>query len=186
MYTQNKVCKNTYNATRPVRYICMYICIHAHIYTHVCLHTCNAYIRIRINNQWCECEHFHKHVITYLLLLISMLWHRQAIFESKGDKLSSSAESRIQTQGDTSRDIVVFQDICAISEMYAFAPGLSYVECISMYVHICTYLPMRVHKHKYMTIYTPLTKNCYPWKKLKRLFYLHPLITAHPLLWREW
>ena len=24
-----------------------------------------------------------------------MLWHRQAIFESKGDKLSSSAESRI-------------------------------------------------------------------------------------------
>ena len=32
---------------------------------------------------------------TYLLLLISMLWHRQAIFESKGDKLSSSAETRI-------------------------------------------------------------------------------------------
>ena len=37
----------------------------------------------------------HKH--TYLLLLISMLWHRQAIFESKGDKLYSSAECRIQT-----------------------------------------------------------------------------------------
>ena len=36
---------------------------------------------------------------TCLLLLISMLWHRQAIFESKGDKLSSSAESRIRTQG---------------------------------------------------------------------------------------
>ena len=35
---------------------------------------------------------------TYLLLLISMLWHRQAIFESKGDNLSSSAESRIRTQ----------------------------------------------------------------------------------------
>ena len=33
---------------------------------------------------------------TYLLLLISMLWHRQAIFESKGDKLSSSAECRIR------------------------------------------------------------------------------------------
>ena len=30
----------------------------------------------------------------YLLLLISMLWHRQAIFKSKGDKLSSSAECR--------------------------------------------------------------------------------------------
>ena len=27
-----------------------------------------------------------------------MFWHRQAIFESKGDKLSSSAECRIRTQ----------------------------------------------------------------------------------------
>ena len=35
---------------------------------------------------------------TYFLLLISMLWQRQAIFESKGDKLSSSAECRIRTQ----------------------------------------------------------------------------------------
>ena len=33
---------------------------------------------------------------TCLLLFISMLWHRQAIFESKGDKLSSSAECRIR------------------------------------------------------------------------------------------
>ena len=37
------------------------------------------------------------YVCMYLLLLISMLWHRQAIFESKGDKLSSSAEGRIRT-----------------------------------------------------------------------------------------
>ena len=36
---------------------------------------------------------------TFLLLLISMLWHRQAIFESKGHKLSFSAECRIRTQG---------------------------------------------------------------------------------------
>ena len=35
---------------------------------------------------------------TYLLLLISMLWHRQEIFKSKGDKLCSSAESRIWTR----------------------------------------------------------------------------------------
>ena len=35
----------------------------------------------------------------FLLLLISMLWHRQAIFESKGDQLSSSAECMIWTQG---------------------------------------------------------------------------------------
>ena len=36
--------------------------------------------------------------MTCLLLLISMSWHRQAISESKVDKLSSSAESRILTQ----------------------------------------------------------------------------------------
>ena len=36
---------------------------------------------------------------TCLLLFIPMLWHRQSIFESKGDKLSFSAECRIQTQG---------------------------------------------------------------------------------------
>ena len=35
----------------------------------------------------------------YLLLLISMLWHRQAIFKSKGHELCSSAECRIWTQG---------------------------------------------------------------------------------------
>ena len=35
---------------------------------------------------------------TCLVLLISMLWHRQAIFKSKGDKLCSSAESRIRTR----------------------------------------------------------------------------------------
>ena len=39
------------------------------------------------------------YIHTCLLLLISMLWHRQAIFESKGDKLSSSAECRIWTRG---------------------------------------------------------------------------------------
>ena len=35
---------------------------------------------------------------TFLLLLISMLWHRQAIFKSKGDKLCSTAESMIWTR----------------------------------------------------------------------------------------
>ena len=35
---------------------------------------------------------------TCLLLLISILWHRQAILESRGDKLSSTAECRIWTQ----------------------------------------------------------------------------------------
>ena len=42
--------------------------------------------------------HSHLALAIYIfLLLISMLWHRQAIFESKGDKLSSSAEGRIRT-----------------------------------------------------------------------------------------
>ena len=34
-------------------------------------------------------------ICTCLLLLILMIWHRQAIFESKGDKLPTSAECRI-------------------------------------------------------------------------------------------
>ena len=63
----------------------MYVCMHAytktHTYIHICMHT-----------------YIHTYIHTYLLLLISMLWHRQAIFESKGDKLSSSAEGRIRTQ----------------------------------------------------------------------------------------
>ena len=42
--------------------------------------------------------YMHTYIHTYLLLLISMLWHRQAIFKSKGDKLCSSAESRIWTR----------------------------------------------------------------------------------------
>ena len=36
---------------------------------------------------------------TFLLLLIPMIWHRHGIFKSKGDKLFSSAECRIWTQG---------------------------------------------------------------------------------------
>ena len=41
--------------------------------------------------------HTHWHIHTCLLLIL-MFWHRQTIFESKGDKLSSSAESRIWTR----------------------------------------------------------------------------------------
>ena len=68
---------------------CMHACIDACI--HTCMHACmHTYIHAYI--------HTYTHIHTYLLLLISMLWHRQAIFESKGDKLSSSAESRIRTQ----------------------------------------------------------------------------------------
>ena len=52
------------------------------------------------------CQLFHIYIYIYkhtyihtCLLLISILWYRQAIFESKGDKLSSSAECRVRTQG---------------------------------------------------------------------------------------
>ena len=47
--------------------------------------------------------YIHTYICTYtdihtcLLLLILMLWHMQAIFKSKGDELSSSAECRIRT-----------------------------------------------------------------------------------------
>ena len=55
-----------------------------------------------IQPTWPYCQ-VHTYINTYihtcLLLLISMLWHRQAIFKSKGDKLCSSAECRIWTQG---------------------------------------------------------------------------------------
>ena len=41
--------------------------------------------------------HRETHIHAYMLW-ISMLWHRQAIFESKEDKASSSAECSIRTQ----------------------------------------------------------------------------------------
>ena len=55
-------------------------------------------------NKWTHIHSFihtfiHSYIDTCLLLLISMLWQRQVIFESKGDKLSSSAECRIRTRG---------------------------------------------------------------------------------------
>ena len=48
---------------------------------------------------------------TCLLLLISMLWHKQAIFKSKGDKLSSSAECWIRTQRVSGPESPVFWEV---------------------------------------------------------------------------
>ena len=42
--------------------------------------------------------HTYIHTLHTCLLLISMLWHRQALFESKRDKLSHFVECRIRTQ----------------------------------------------------------------------------------------
>ena len=59
-----------------------YIYTYMHAWMHAYIHTC-----------------IHTYIHTYLVLLISMLWHRQAIFKSKGDMLCSSAECRIWTRG---------------------------------------------------------------------------------------
>ena len=64
--------RNHMSCFDPKFYLEVIYYIYIHIYIYIYIHTC--------------------------LLLISMLWHRQAIFESKGDKLSSSAEGRIRTQ----------------------------------------------------------------------------------------
>ena len=58
----------------------------------------NCVTRVTLGDQWGRGP-----MRTYLLLLISMLWHRQAIFKSKGDELCSSAECRIWTQWDAGK-----------------------------------------------------------------------------------
>ena len=50
------------------------------------------------NNRNIFCIRTFTYIYACLLLLISMLWHGKAIFDSKGDKLSSYAECRIQTR----------------------------------------------------------------------------------------
>ena len=66
-----------------------------------------------------------------------MFWHGQAIFESKGDKLSSSAECRIRTQGlwnrISSRLNVCWQTVSAIENR---AQTLNLIAHIPQYVHI--------------------------------------------------
>ena len=66
-------------------------------------------------------QYTHACAHTYLLLSISMPWHRQAIFESKGDKLSSSAECRIRTQ--------------RVSETQSPADWMSADKCTCMHVY---------------------------------------------------
>ena len=74
---------------------------------------------------------------TYLLLLISMLWHRQAIFESKGDKLSSSAEGRIRTQRVS--DTYSPADWMPVDKNRLSYRGSSYTY-IHTYIHTCLLL----------------------------------------------
>ena len=85
---------------------------------------------------------------TCLLLLISMLWHRQAIFESKGDKLSSSAECRIRTHQGLRHFLCWMQD----SNPRSQTPNRQQTEysltnrlyaCILTYIH--TYMSVVVN-----------------------------------------
>ena len=62
---------------------------------------------------------------TYLMLLILMLWHRQAIFKSKGDKLCSSAECRIWTRGPKNQiaSRIERRQVVFLCRMLALNPG---------------------------------------------------------------
>ena len=106
---------------------------------------------------------------TCLLLLISMLWHRQAIFESKGDKLSSSAECRIRTQKGlwnriSSRLNARWQTDWAIEDQAknfnstacpydqrAFSPLDIYIYA---YAYTYTYTHIYIHTYIYMEIWS--------------------------------
>ena len=70
-----------------------------------------------------------------------MLWHRQAIFESKGDKLSSSAECRIRTQRVSRRNRIS-------SRLNAYA----YEYAAYAYTNTYTYTYIQIHIHIHMTI----------------------------------
>ena len=127
--------------------------------------------------------YIYMFIYTCLLFLISMLWHRQAIFESKGDKLSSSAEGRIRTQGlrylFTSRPNACWQTDWAIEDQakklerdspspwsasiqptrpycqLAFAPGSGDIHvCIHTQRHIYTHIRIYTHIHSHIYTYT--------------------------------
>ena len=98
---------------------------------------------------------------TYLYIF-SMLWHRQAIFDSKGDKLSSSAEYGIRTQGLWNRissrlntrwqtDWAIedqAKNLMSIARPYdqpAFSPLDPHA-----YMHACIHIHMHTHIYIYI------------------------------------
>ena len=89
-----------WNAQVSIQHLCVLIlncALALAIYIFVGLILMLWHRETHINPQRNRYTYIHTYIHTCLLLLISMLWHRQAIFESKGDKLSSSAEGRIRT-----------------------------------------------------------------------------------------
>ena len=92
--------------------------------------------------------HTNRHTYIHTcLLLILMFWHRQAIFESKGSKLSSSAECRfrswevwytkstyIRTYRHTNMHWYTHACIHTYNHKYIGT-------CVRMYICICTWTP---------------------------------------------
>ena len=94
---------------------------------------------------------------TCLLLLISMLWHRQAIFESKGDKLSSSAESRIRTHQGLRHQVASrlnahWQTDWAIEDQAKNLNSTYIHTYIHAYMHTYTHTHIHTHIHTYIHI----------------------------------
>ena len=78
------------------------------------------------NSRWYYRTEIYIYIIIYIyLFLISILWHRQAIFESKGDKLSSSAECRIRTQR-----------VCETQSSADWMPAASWHSHLALAIHI--------------------------------------------------
>ena len=105
-----------------------------------------------------------------LLLLISMLWHRQAIFEWIGDKLSSAAECKIRTQGlrhlFASRLNACWQTDWAIEDQ---AKNLNLI-----YAHtICPIIPAHISVSICAVVGKPLDPNLFTWVIYPSSFGLH-------------
>ena len=75
---------------------------HTDMNMHIHIHNIHTYMKLTFIDIQCCWLPISDHQQTQcwfcvFLLLIPMLWHKQAIFKSKGDKLSSSAECRTYT-----------------------------------------------------------------------------------------
>ena len=77
-------------------------CIHTYVHTY--MHTC-----------------MHAYINTYIFVVVNfnalVLWHRQAILESKGDNLSSSTVCRIRTPGLWNRISGTLNVRCKLTEL---------------------------------------------------------------------
>ena len=96
---------------------------------------------------------------TYLLL-ISMLWHRQAIFESKGDKLSSSAECSIRTQRvSETQSPADWMQLCSSGTLWLDRWSMWCLALIMPHLIICkTFVVCTAHDHSALNYGLRLSK----------------------------